>query len=190
MKDAIDQYIKNIGQFALLLAIFLPMGAVVQEKERGTAILMLVKPLGRGSFLLAKFLALAFSFLVSLLVAGLLGYYYTLFLFGASDVGAWIGVNLLIWVYCLFFVAITLLASTLSRSQAVAAGAGFGALLVISLISSIPGIPPVLPTQLLNWAAGLFSNPGASYWTALWVSLGVIAACLLTAWLSFRRQEL
>lgn len=189
-KDAFDQYLKNIGQFALLLAIFLPMGAMVQEKERGTAILMLVKPLGRGAFLLAKFLALGLTFLVSLLVAGLLGYYYTLFIFGAPDAGVWIGINLLIWVYCLFYVAVTLLASTLGRSQAVAAGVGFGALLLLSILGSIPGMPPVLPNQLMNWAAELFNNPGASYAAALGVCLGLIAACLLAAWLSFRRQEL
>lgn len=190
IKDAIDQYLKNIGQFALLLAIFLAMGSMVQEKERGTAILMLVKPLGRGPFLLAKFLALALTFLIGLLVAGLLGYYYTLFIFGAPDAAAWTGANLLIWVYCLFYVAVTLLASTVSRSQAVAAGSGFGALIVISILSSIPGIPPIFPNQLLNWGAELFINPGASYWTALGVSLGLIAAFLLAAWLSFRRQEL
>lgn len=190
VKDAIDQYMKNIGQFALFLAIFIPMGSVVQEKERGTAILMLVKPLGRGSFLLAKFLALALSFFVSLGVAGLLGYYYTLFIFGATNAAAWIGGNLLIWIYCLFYVAVTLLASTISRSQAVAAGAGFGVLLVISILSSIPGIPPIFPNQLLNWGAELFGNPGTTYWPALIVSLGLMAACLLAAWLSFSQQEL
>ena len=63
IQDAIAQYIKNIDQFSILLAIFLSMGTMVQEKERGTAVMMLCKPLGRGSFLLAKFLALAFTFL-------------------------------------------------------------------------------------------------------------------------------
>lgn len=190
IKDAIDQYIKNIGQFAVLLAIFLAMGAVVQEKERGTAVMMLSKPLGRGPFLLAKFLALSFSFLVSLAAAGMLGYWYTTFLFKAPDAGAWISLNLLIWVYCLVYVAITLLASTLVRSQAAAAGISFGVLLALGIIGSLPRLGLYLPGQLISWGAELFVNPTQTYWTALGVSCAIIAACLLAAWLAFRRQEL
>ena len=190
IKDAIDQYIKNIGQFAILLAIFLSMGVVVQEKERGTAVMMLCKPLGRGTFLLAKFLALAFSFLVSLAVAGLSGFWYTVFLFEAPQAGAWLSLNLLIWIYCLVYVAITLLASTLVRSQAAAAGISFGVLLVLGILGSLPGLGQYLPGQLVTWGANLFFNPGNPSWIALAVSGGIILVCLLAAWLVFRGQEL
>jgi ABC-2 type transport system permease protein len=190
IQDAISQYIKNIGQFAVLLAIFLSMGTMVQEKERGTAVMMLSKPLGRGPFLLAKFLALAFSFFVSLAVAGVLGYWYTVFLFHAPQAGAWVGLNLLVWFYCLVYVAITLLASTIVRSQAAAAGISFGVLLVLAIFSSLPGLGQYLPGQLVNWGADLFTNPANQSWVALGVSGGVIVACLLAAWLVFRQQEL
>ncbi len=190
ISDAIGQYIKNIGQFAILLAIFLSMGAMVQEKERGTAVMMLCKPLGRGSFLLAKFLALAFSFFVSLTVAGLLGFWYTVFLFNAPQAGAWVALNLLMWFTCLVYVAITLLASTLVRSQAAAAGISIGALLVLSIVSSLPGLGQYLPGQLVNWGAELFTIQSNPAWAALGVSSAIIVACLLAAWLAFRRQEL
>src|SRR5512146_2901345 len=56
--DAVTQYVKNNGQFVVqLLAVVLTMGAVANEKEKGSAALMLVKPLPRLTFLLAKFLA-------------------------------------------------------------------------------------------------------------------------------------
>ncbi|MFH2039592.1 MAG: ABC transporter permease, partial [Chloroflexota bacterium] len=35
--DAITQYIKNMSQFGILLALLMSMGSVAQEKERGTA---------------------------------------------------------------------------------------------------------------------------------------------------------
>ena len=97
--DAIAQYIKNINQFAFLLALLTTMGAVAQEKERGTAVLMLVKPLGRGTFLGAKFAALALTYLIGILLAGLAAYYYTMVLFGAPDAGAWLLMNLLLWLH-------------------------------------------------------------------------------------------
>jgi len=190
LRDAIDQYIKNIGQFSLLLAIILSMGSVVQEKERGSAVLMLVKPLSRAAFLLAKFIALALIFGIALLVAGGLGYLYTLLLFEAPPVGAWLGLNALLWLYSLVYVAITFLASTLARSQAVAAGISFGALLVFSALGALPGLGQFLPQQLVGWGAELFYPDGAAYWPALVVSLGLIGGCLAAAWLAFSRQEL
>ncbi len=190
VRDAVAQYIKNIGQFSMLLAIFLSMGSVAQEKERGSAVLMLVTPLSRAAFLLAKFVALALTFALGLLVAGSLGYVYTLLLFEAPAAGAWLGLNLLLWLYSLVYVAITLLASTIMRSQAAAAGVSFGALLVLSAVGALPGLGQYLPQQLVNWWAELFYPDAAAYWPALGLSLGLMAACLALAWLSFRRQEL
>ncbi|MCX6092661.1 MAG: ABC transporter permease, partial [Candidatus Bipolaricaulota bacterium] len=35
--DAVAQFVKNVSQIALLVLVFLTMGSVVAEKERGTA---------------------------------------------------------------------------------------------------------------------------------------------------------
>src|SRR4030042_2745633 len=43
--DAVTQYVKNMTQFGIILALLLTMGAVAQEKDKGTAAMMLVKPL-------------------------------------------------------------------------------------------------------------------------------------------------
>ena len=48
--DAMGQYIKNITQFGFILVIVLGMGAVAGEKEKGTAVMILSKPLARWSF--------------------------------------------------------------------------------------------------------------------------------------------
>lgn len=188
--DAITQYIKNINQFAFLLAVLTTMGAVAQEKERGTAVLMLVKPLGRGAFLAAKFTALAITYLASILLAGLAAYYYTMVLFSAPDLTPWLLMNVLLWLYTLVYIAITLLASTLLKSQAGAAAIGFGAMAVISILGAVPNLNTYLPGQLINWAATAFTNPAATSWAAVCVSLGLISACLLSAWAIFEKQEL
>ena len=188
--DAIGQYLKNVNQFMVILALLVTMGSVAVEKDKGTAALMLVKPLPRSIFLLAKFLALLFTFGLSLLAAAIAGYYYTYYLFQPLDIGAFLVLNLFMLVEALVYVAITLFASTLVKSQAAAAGIGFGGLLFLAILGSYPPLKEKLPDQLVQWGAGLMSGSHASYWPALWVSLGIILACFLGAWLVFRKQEL
>ena len=188
--DAYTQYLKNIGQFIIMLALLVSMGSVAIEKEKGTAAMMLVKPLPRGTFLLSKFFALSVTFLAGLVLAALAAYYYTVYLFGAVDFGAWVTMNALVLVYGLMYVAITLLFSTLVRSQAAAAGLGFGALIFLSILGSVPAFTAYMPAQLLDWAIGVLTGSPQSYWPALGITLGVIGASLLCAWLAFDRQEL
>jgi ABC-2 type transport system permease protein len=188
--DAFTQYIKNIEQFGILIALLITMGAVAQEKDKGTAALMLVKPLSRGGFLLSKFLAIGLTLLVSLAIAGLGAYYYTLFLFNPTDLGAWAAMNGLILVQFMVIVAITLLFSTLVRSQAAAAGLAVGVLLLSSIVGIVPSISKYLPGELTNWGGNIMVGGPLTAWPALWISLGIIVACLVTAWLIFERQEL
>jgi ABC-2 type transport system permease protein len=188
--DAIGQYVKNVSQFGFLLALLLSMGAVAQETDKGTAAMMLVKPLSRGAFILSKVAALGLAFLASLLVAGLGAYYYTVILFQPVDLGAWLAMNLMLWVYMLVYIALTVLFSTLTRSQAAAAGLSFGMLLLLALVGSLGQLGEYLPAQLINWGAGLMAGSAATYWPALAVSLALVLASLAVALISFNRQEL
>jgi ABC-2 type transport system permease protein len=190
VQDAIGQYIKNLSQFAVLFAILLPMGSVSREKELGTAALVLSKPLPRSTFLMAKAAAYGLIFAFSMLIAGLAGYTYTGLLFEFLPIDRWLAMNGLLWLYVMVYVGLTLLFSTLSRSQALAAGLSFAVLLALSVISISKTVAVYLPAQLITWSAMLFSQPESTYWGSLGISAGLIAAALLTAWLTFRRQEL
>ena len=188
--DAVGQYVKNSSQFGFLLALLFTMGTVVQEKERRTAAMILVKPVTRATFLAAKFLALSLAFLASLVLAGLGAYYYTVILFQPVNFGNWMLMNLLLWLYLTLYIALTMMFSTISRSQAAAAGLSFGVLLVLSLAGSIGKIADYLPAQLISWGVSLFAASSTPYWWSLGISLGVIAACLVISWVVFRKQEL
>ena len=59
---AVSELVDNLAQFGLVLALLVPMAAVVGEKTSGTAALTLSKPVGRGAFLAAKLLALVVTF--------------------------------------------------------------------------------------------------------------------------------
>ncbi len=188
--DAISQYIKNIQQFGLLLALLFSMGAVAGEKDKGTAGLMLVKPLGRAAFLLGKFIAINVSLLAGLAAAALGGYFYTAFIFQAPGLAGWLGMNLMIWLFMAFIVALTLLCSTLVRSQVAAGGLAAGGLILFTALGAIPSLVQYLPGYLINWGAALALGVRNSAWGALVVTLALMAAFLLTAWLVLRKQEL
>lgn len=188
--DAIAQYVKNIGQFGLILALLLTMGVVAQEKDKGTAAMMLVKPLPRGAFLGAKFLGLGAMFALSLAAAGIAAYYYTLLLFETMNAIHWLVLNILLLFYVLVNVSITLFCSTVTKSPAAAGGVALGLVAVIGLIGAIPGFGKYTPWELIAWGSRLMQGDATPSWTALGVSLGLIVISLLGAWMVFRKQEL
>ncbi len=188
--DAIAQYTKNMGQFGIILALLLTMGAISQEKDKGTAAMMLVKPLPRGAFLGAKFLGLAVMFAISLVIAGIGCYYYTMLLFEAMDIVHWLVLNLFLFVYVLVPVAITLLCSTVTKSQVASAGIALGMIAIGGLLGTITRLGKYLPGELITWGTRLMKGDTTTSWTALGISVGLIVIPLLAAWLIFNRQEL
>jgi ABC-2 type transport system permease protein len=189
--DAIGQYIKNSGQFALILALLMTMGTVAQEKDKGTAALMLVKPLPRPVFLAAKFVALGLTFLTGIVVAGAACYYYTWLLFEPLHIGKWLALNGLLLLYALVYIALTLLCSTMTRSQVAAGGLAVALLIVMGIVGVIPAVGEFLPERLLTWGGLLFAPTGdVTPWKALVGNAGFIIGALTGAWAIFRRQEL
>jgi ABC-2 type transport system permease protein len=190
MMDAAKQYLKNLSQFGVLLAFLVTMGAVAQEKSRGTAAMMLVKPLPRATFLGAKFAALAITFSLGLVAAAVAGFYCTTLFFDAPNLSRWLALNVLVLVYIMVPVALTLLCSVLVKSQAAAGGLAVALVIVLALIATIPGFGEYMPGQLLGWAGGVIAGIPGSHWASLFVCLGIISAALIGAWYSFERQEL
>jgi ABC-2 type transport system permease protein len=190
VEDSIVQYVKNTAQFGILLAILLSMGSMAQEKDKGTAAMMLVKPLSRGAFIGAKFLGLVVLFTVSIAAAAIACYYYTMLLFEAMNVLHWVVLNALILLYVLVYVAITLFCSTLTKSQVAAGGIAVGVLIVLGLIGLVPALGKYLPGELISWGTRLMLGDMSTSWPALVTSLVIIVIALLGAWTIFKRQEL
>jgi ABC-2 type transport system permease protein len=187
---AVEEYVGNISQFGVLVALLVAMGAVAQEKDKGTAALMLVKPLPREVFLAAKFVALGLTFAVSILIAAAACYYYTMLLFESLDIPSWLALNGLLLLFMLVYVALTLFCSTLTRSQVVGGGLAFGLLMVLSVAGALPKVGEYLPGRLVSWAGRLMNGGGSASWPALWGSVGLILVALIGAWAIFERQEI
>lgn len=189
LTDAVTQYVKNMNQFGILLALLMSMGSVAQEKERGTAAMMLTHPVSRLNFILSKFFALAVTFIISLGMAALGCWYYTLLLFEAMPWDSFLTLNGLMLLAFLVYVAVSILCSTLANSQGAAAGLAFGALIVIAGVGALPRMGEYFPGQLFGWGVSLMLGGTNTAWPAFWVSIGVIIVALLGAWQILKRQE-
>ena len=188
--DAITQYVKNMSQFGILLALLVTMGVVVQEKERGTAAFFLTRPVSRETFLLAKFASLAVTFIASLSIAAVGCGYYTYVLFEPLAWAPFLALNGLMLVIFLVYMALSLLGSTLARSQGIAVGLAFIALVIIGLGGSLPTIGDYFPGRLFSWGVTMMLGGAGTAWPAFWISLGIIVMALVVACIVFRRQEI
>jgi ABC-2 type transport system permease protein len=185
--DAMAQYIKNLTQFAFILAVLMGMGAVVGEKERGVAQMILSKPMPRWAFISSKFTAQALMYLVGFILAGLGAYYYTLILFGSLDFNGFALLNGLLLLWLLVFVGLSLVGSTLGNSTASAGGIGLVLSVALLLAGNLPRYGQLLPGGLVGWAtlAGMqsagveASMPGAATFSGQMISNGGAAACAL-----------
>ena len=189
--DAVDQLAKNLDQFGALIAILLAMGSVATEKERGTAALILAKPVGRAAFLVAKLAAIGVTLALATALADAAAWFYTLVLFEPLPVAGMVAAGVLQWLLLLAWASITFLGSTLSRSSLAAAGLGIVALIVIGIASAVPATAPWLPTGLAGPArAFALGIAGPALAPPVLGTLGLIVATGLLGWASFRRQEL
>lgn len=191
--DSVDQLQKNLGQLGAIVAVVLAMGAMANERERGTAAFILTKPASRAAFVGAKVVALGLTLAIATAAAALVGWLSTWILFGLPSVAGWAALAVLSWLALAAWAAITFLASTVTGSAMAAAGAGVAGLLGISLLGAIPTVGRFLPSGLAAPARAIATGgtlDGGALATALGGSALLVALALGCAWLAFRRQEL
>ena len=192
--DVMTQYVKNLTQFGFMIAILLGMGAIAGEKEKGTAALILSKPMPRWAFVCSKFTAQTLIYIGGFLIAAVCTLYYTWFLFGPVNAGAFLFGNLLLLAWFMTFVAVTLVGSALTRSVGAAAGVGLGGAILLMLAGNLPLFGSMMPGALVAWASqlglGTSSDPVTANGGAVAMALVIIVICVLGAMAAFERQEL
>lgn len=188
--DAVIQYVKNVSQFGVLLVIVLTMGTVAQEKEHGTAAMLLTKPIRRSAVVLVKWLTGMGAVLMGLISSGIGCLVYTYLLFGELDWAGFLILNLLMLVFLGVYLTAALFASSLARTQSMAAAGAFGGLILLLILSNLPRVNEWMPGQLLSWGQAVVLGGDQSGWPALGIALSMIALALLFASLHFERAEI
>ena len=176
--QSLAEYASTIGQLGILIAVLIAMGSVAGELRLGTAIITLSKPVSRAAFIISKLMAMSITFLVSLVIASLFCFGYTVWLIGPADTGAFIGLNLLLALFLVFCLAVTLLFSSLFRNSLAAGGVAIAVLIGQAAFSAIPRIGDYFPARLLSWGTGMLNGNTDTYWWALGITVIVVVLCL------------
>jgi len=190
-RDAVDQFLKNLGQAGILTAVLLAMGSVATEKERGTAALILSKPASRGAYLLAKLLGIGITLAVAVVLAGIGAWIYTTLLFEAQPAIGWAAMLGMLLLSLVAYVGLTFLGSVLTRSAMAAAAIGVGGMVLVAIVGALPTIGTYTPGGLAQpaLAVALGSDAGNVIGPVLATAAGVLALAAVS-WLAFRNQEL
>ena len=191
--DVVDFLVSNVIQFGGLAAILLAMGSVAAERERGTAALVLARPVARGAYLLSKLAAIAMTAGLATALAVVGAWLYTALLFEPQPLLPWLQLGMLVWLAVMVPASMTFLGSTLVRSTLGAAAIGLGAVILLSLLSASPTPSPWLPTQLaaVARAAALEEfDPQLAPAQTVAAGAALVVGSFLLAWLRFRRQDL
>lgn len=190
LKDAVTQYIKNVGGDGFLIAIVLAMGSIAREKERGTAAFLLTKPVSRLAFLAAKFTALLLTLWLGMLVATVTAYGYTVYYFGTVSAWRFTQMALLIGLGLTAFLALTFLASALTRSTVAAAVLGFAGWLILALLGISSRLLPSTPNGLNDPAQALALGQAPQQLAQpIIATIIIIVAALALTQIAFARQE-
>lgn len=202
--DAMVQYVSNLTEFGFILILLLGMGAVAGEKERGTASLVLSKPMPRWSFVTSKLAVQMIVYVLGFILALLGCYVYTMVLFGDLEFLPFALLNLALVFWVLPYAAITLLGSVLGKTTSAAAGLGLAGVVALLIASGIPQIAGLLPGALSGWAGQLGSRAAGGLEAmgqaavrangpatgAMAFSLMLTFLCLIVAIALFEQQEL
>jgi ABC-2 type transport system permease protein len=179
-------FFKAGGPAIAVGAVIAAQGALVGEKQLGTAAWVMSKPVGRSAFVLAKLAAYALVF-VGLAIAVPSVVFFGQLRFAPGQLPALLpflaaqGVMLL---HLLFYLALTLLLGAFASSRGPVAGGALGFMFAGMLLPTfLPQLAAVFPWQLADLAVGVALGTALpAIWpvpvvaTALWTLLFVAGA--------------
>lgn len=187
-RDSLAQFVKNTSQLVMMVVLLLGAIAIVSERERGLMTLIFPHALPRTVFVLAKFVALAMLIFIGILVEGLATYIYTSLLFTAPNLGDFITISLLLYLYLLVLVALALLASTLGQTTITAASI---TILLVVLLTMLGIFVDFTPGKLVEWAGAL--SVGMPMQTPLSALVAAPLIIIISVWAScftLQQQEI
>lgn len=188
--DAVGQYIKNISQVCSFILIFFIMGVVAREKEKGTAIFVLVKPVSRTYFLLAKFISSWLNVLVALFFSMIFSIFYTMLFFENLPLYNFIYQNFLLLLNLLVLVSFTIFYSAIARSQLIAGILSFLTWIAFSISAQFGKPGEFSPSRLISESSMLVKPAYVVSWEPVAGAIAVILASILFSIVIFRKIEL
>ncbi len=190
--DALDQFVKNISQIAMIVIIFVFAGSIAEEKNKKTLEMVLTKPIPRNIFVLAKITSSFFVTKIIFLVTAAIFYFYTVSTFTSFSLINFFWLCIFTLAFLLLIEAITVFFSTITNNQITAVGFAFLTEIIFStLIAYFKKIADYSPTYVFGHYKELMANGVLThFWPPLIVTIGLICVLILVSMHFFQKQEI
>lgn len=194
MPTAAEIVAKSLSQFGTLGLLILAltfMGIVASERQSGSAIMVLVKPVSHTSYVVAKWCGMTVLTLAAIGLGQLGSWYYTSLLFDTVPFQYIIGSFLVFALWVIFVNTLVLLLSCLLKSPAGIAFLAMAAAAVLSLAAQLLGdAMRWSPSKLTGLASNILleGRAGTDLWLPASITALLIAAMLFGAVTASKRM--
>jgi ABC-2 type transport system permease protein len=190
--DGLRSYISNASLIGLIVAVTLAAGALSVDSRPGLAVFLRTKATSMWQLILPRFTVGAAAAAVAYVLGTLAAWYETDLLIGSLPLGGTLAGILCGIAYLMFAVAVTALATSLTRSTLAAVGITLAVLLVLPIIGTVHAADIWLPSTLANAPVDLVSGAHhlAHFLPTLAVTVAASAAALALTVLRLRTREI
>lgn len=185
--DGIAQFVSNVTQIGLLVAVAVAAGALVVNSLPEMAIFLRTRVRPARRIVIPRYVVMTGAVVGAYTVGLGFAWYETAVLLGALPVGGMLLGLLFHALYLAFVVAVVAAVGSRSRSVVGTVGLSVVVLLVLPLVGVVDAIGQWLPSHLVGAQLGLLADSSTGdYLLSAAVTIAAIAGLLL---LSFRKAE-
>ncbi len=184
--------LSQYGTIGTLLFVLATMGVIAQERQNGSLMLVMVRPVSALQYISSKCAAQLIILLTALAASYLLTWYYTNLLFNPVPWEAILGSLVVYSLWIVFIVVVTVLFGTLLKNIGGIAGVSVLLLAAISLVTTLfPAYTQWSPANLRAQASVILLEGQwvSSVWQVVWSTLGLSAVLFGLAVYCFKRLE-
>ena len=188
--DSWVQFFKNIPM-GLIAFILIESSIFTKEYQSGTLVLALTKGLDRYKVVLAKTLMMIFLWTTGYFACFGLTYAYSAFYWDNSVAENLTFSVVILWIFGLFAIALTVLFSTLTKTNiSVLIGTG-GVIFAMYLVGMFPKIDKFMPTMLMDGNSLIYGlKDSGDYNTAIAITVIAIIVCLVASIPIFNKKHI
>ncbi len=191
-QEVLVQTFGQYSQIGILVLVLAFMGIVAAEKNSGVSDIILVKPVSFANYITAKWVSITIMTLGSFLLGILVSWYYTGVLIGDVGFGELLKGSLVYGTWLVFLVTVTLLLSSLFKSNIFVAGMSLLVAIGLSALTSLLSKWMTWsPARLSTHASSLLltGSPDKQFALSLTVSLLLILVLLVSSIYLFAKKE-
>ena len=182
--DSYLQFIANMGEMGLLVAMVLFAPILVKEKQEGTLLTLQNNGVSEAKVVLSHFISNLILLTVSYLIS--IGVLVSLNLLIFQEYAGIRGIVALLYVYLafVFSLAISLFASSICKKKSTAYGLSIILYFLLFILSAIPYIDVYIPLYSLNLASNIITDANyikSDYLNTLYINLAFIVLFVISS---------